>query len=467
MAFMDENFLLQGKTARRLYHDVAKNLPIIDYHCHLSPAEIASDKRFNSITEAWLGGDHYKWRLMRIFGIDESKITGDADDFEKFQAYASTIESAIGNPLYHWTHLEMQRYFGINEPLSFKNAKRIYDKMNQMIKQESFSARRLIARSNVTQICTTDDPIDSLNFHEEISRNPIKNCTVRPTFRPDRAILIEKPDFPDYMQLLGKAAGISINSLGDVLNALRARIDYFGAHGCVLSDHDFGRLPAYIASEKEAAETWEKRMSGETPSVCEQDGYKAYMIIKLAGIFKEKDWAMQLHCSSMRNNNTRMLNLIGKDSGFDTMSDYQTAYSLSRLLDAMDSKDALPRTILYTLNPNDYYSMLALCGCFTKAGIRGKTQFGAAWWFIDNKDGMEKHLRETASLNQLSVFIGMLTDSRSFLSYTRHEYFRRIFCNFIGNLVDNGEYPDDDELLREIVTGICYNNANSYFKFER
>lgn len=463
---MDENFLLRGKTARRLYHDVAKKLPIIDYHCHLSPAEIASDKRFNSITEAWLGGDHYKWRLMRISGVEERCITGDAGDFEKFYAYAGAIQTAIGNPLYHWTHLEMQRFFGINEPLNVKNARRLYDKMNEMLKDRSFSARGFIERSNVTQICTTDDPVDSLSRHEEIAKNPVKNCTVRPTFRPDRAVLIEKPDFPDYMRLLGTAAGMNVNSLDDVIKALKARIDYFDAHGCRLSDHDFGRLPSRIATEKEAAETWEKRMSGVIPSIHEQDGYKAYIILRLADYFKEKDWAMQLHCGAMRNNNTRMFNQIGKDAGFDTMSDYETAYSLSRLLDAIDSENALPRTVLYTLNPKDYYGMLALCGCFTEPGIRGKTQFGAAWWFIDHIDGMEKHLRETSSLNLLSVFVGMLTDSRSFLSYPRHEYFRRIACNFIGNLVDNGEYPSNDELLFEIVSGICYNNAKSYFKFE-
>lgn len=467
MSFMDENFLLEGKTARRLYHNYAEKLPIIDYHCHLSPAEIASDRRFKTITEAWLGGDHYKWRLMRIFGIDEKLITGDGDDYEKFYAYARTLETAIGNPLYHWTHLEMKRYFGINEPLSAKNAKKLYDKMNEMLAKPEFSARGFIERSNVVQICTTDDPVDSLSCHQQIAENPIKNCTVRPTFRPDRALLIEKPDFPEYMSLLGKAAGIAIKSLDDVIAALKARIDYFEKHGCVLSDHDFGRLPACVASPKEAEETWEKRMSGIIPSVAEQDGYKAYMLLRLAACFKEKDWTIQLHCGAMRNNNTRMFNKIGKDTGYDTMSDYETANSLSRLLDALDYQNALPRTVLYTLNPKDFYTMIALCGCFTEAGTRGKTQFGSAWWFIDHKDGMERQLRESASLNLLSVFVGMLTDSRSFTSYPRHEYFRRIMCNFVGNLVDSGEYPDDEELLEKIVSGICYDNARDYFKFNR
>lgn len=465
MKFLDENFLLAGETARQLYHEVAKGLPIIDYHCHLSPSEIASDKRFNTITEAWLGGDHYKWRLMRIKGIDENLITGDGDDFEKFYSYCSVIETAIGNPLYHWSHLEMKRYFDIDKPLTRKNARWIYDKSNEKLSDKKFSARNFIERSNVAEICTTDDPSDNLQYHAEILKNPINNCNVRPTFRPDRALYIGRPDFEAYMYLLAQAADFEINSLNDMMEALRRRIDYFHAHGCRLSDHDFARIPSYVANESEAAQTWSDRMNGKELSTQQIEGYMAYVLCELASSFCKKKWTMQLHCGAMRDNNTRMFKSLGKDTGFDTMSDFETAQSISRLLDAMDSKNVLPKTILYSLNPKDYYGMIALCGCFTEAGVVGKTQFGSAWWFIDHKEGMELQLRNTASLNLLSVFVGMLTDSRSFLSYPRHEYFRRIFCNLVGSWVDNGEFPKDMELLTEIVEGVCHKNAKTYFDF--
>lgn len=463
MKFLDDNFLLKGKTAQELYHSVAKNLPIIDYHCHLNPAEIAVDRRYETITEAWLGGDHYKWRLMRIFGIDEEYITGKADDFEKFLAYAKTLECAIGNPLYHWTHLEMRHFFGIDEALTEANARELYDRMNAVLARPETTARSFITSSNVEAICTTDDPADSLEAHRAIAANPVKGCTVRPTFRPDRAVLIEKDDFADYIKLLSAAANMRIETVDGVLTALFARADYFAANGCVLSDHDFGRLPATHADGAEAERIFAKRMNGGTLTVAEADGYKSYLMVCLAGYFAKKNWTMQLHCGAMRNNSSKMFQKIGKDTGFDTMSDYEVAASLSRLLDRIDCESALPRTVLYTLNPKDFYAMLALCGCFAGSGVKGKTQFGSAWWFIDHKDGMERQLRETASLNLLSAFVGMLTDSRSFLSYPRHEYFRRILCNLVGAWVDGGEFPNDKKLLERIVAGVSHDNAKEFF----
>ncbi len=463
--FMDENFLLQGKTARALFHEVAKDLPIIDYHCHLPPAEIANDRRFASITQAWLGGDHYKWRLMRIAGVEEKYITGDGGDFEKFYAFAKTIEKAIGNPVYHWTHLEMQRYFGIFEPLTARNAEKLFARMNEQIADPSFSARNLITRSNVEVICTTDDPVDTLVHHRAIAANPIHNCTVRPTFRPDRAVLIDRDDFADYVALLSQASGVEIRSFADFLKALENRVEFFHENGCRLSDHDFGKLPAVIGNEAGASAAFDKKLNGGTLTMEEADGFKSCVMLVLAGLFAKKGWAMQLHCGAQRNNSTKMFTAIGKDTGFDTMSDYEVAFRLSRLLDAMEQTYGLPKTILYTLNPKDNYPMIALCGCFTAPGVAGKTQFGSAWWFIDHKEGMEKQMTDTANMNLLSAFIGMLTDSRSFLSYPRHEYFRRIFCNLVGRLVDNGEYPDDWELLSSIVAGVSYENAKAYFAF--
>lgn len=463
MKFLDEDFMLKGKTARKLYHEYAENLPIIDYHCHLNPAEIANDRRFDTITEAWLGGDHYKWRLMRINGVDESLITGNGGYYEKFEAYAQTLETAIGNPLYHWTHLEMKRFFGIDRPLTKANAREMYDRMNAVLKEPEFSARGFIKRSNVQAICTTDDPADTLEFHKAIAAKPVEGCTVRPTFRPDRAILIERPDFCDYMKALEKASGIAISKLDDLLAALYNRVDYFHENGCRLSDHDFGMLPLERGSEAEVKEIFDRRMSGKELSLSEQEKYKTYMISQLADCFAQKGWTMQLHCGAMRNNNSRMFALIGRDTGFDTMSDYELAFRLSRLLDGIEQSGRLPKTVIYSLNPKDNYAIAALCGCFTAPGVRGKTQFGSAWWFVDHADGMERQMRDTASLNLLSCFVGMLTDSRSFLSYPRHEYFRRIFCNLVGRYVDEGEYPCDWALLRRIVEGVCYENAKEYF----
>ncbi len=465
MKFFNEDFILKGPTARALYHEVAEKLPIIDYHCHLNPAEIAQDKHFRSITEVWLGGDHYKWRSMRIFGIDEKYITGDGSDFEKFYAYAQMLEYAIGNPLHHWTHLEMKRFFDIDEALTTDNAKELFDHMNSVLAKPETTARKFIVDSNVETICTTDDPADTLEHHIAIAANPVKNCSVRPTFRPDRALALDAPDYADYLVSLGKAAGMTIATADDLLAALKNRIDFFEKQGCKLSDHAFGKVPSVISTYEQAKATFEKRLNGGVLTAEELEGFQSYMLLQMAAVFNQKNWTMQLHFAAMRNNNEKMFKRLGRDTGFDTMSDYEAAHGLSRLLDAMNNADALPRTILYTLNPKDFYAMIALCGCFTQAGIKGKVQFGSAWWFIDHKDGMEKQLRETASLNPLGVFIGMLTDSRSFLSYPRHEYFRRIVCNLIGEWVDNGEFPADRKLLDRIVAGISHDNAKTYFDF--
>ncbi|MBQ1224227.1 MAG: glucuronate isomerase, partial [Oscillospiraceae bacterium] len=405
MNFMTEDFLLKNETAKILYHEVAEKMPIIDYHCHLSPAEIASDKRFSSITEAWLGGDHYKWRLMRLGGIDEELITGKGCERDKFRAYASVLETAIGNPLYHWSHLEMKRYFGISEPLNSENADKLFDTMNERIAEKDFSAKGLIKRSNVRVICTTDDPADDLANHKALAADPIENCKVLPTFRPDKAVLIDRPEFVDYMKTLSDAAGMPVNSADDCYKALVNRIEYFASVGGKLSDHDFGRVPSKIAGDAEANRIWEKRMNGGELTACEEDGYKGWIIVKLAAKFAELGWTMQLHVSSMRNNSTKMFGRLGKDTGYDIMSNYECAYDLSRLLDAMDKQGAMPKTVLYTLNPKDFYPMIALCGCFTDSGVKAKTQFGSAWWFIDNRDGMEKQMRDTASMNLLSAFV--------------------------------------------------------------
>ena len=465
MSFMDADFMLKNAVARELYHETAAKMPIIDYHCHLSPAEIAADKRFSSITEAWLGGDHYKWRLMRLAGIEEEKITGDAPERDKFRAYAAALETAVGNPLYHWSHLEMQRFFNISEPLTAANADRLFDAMNERIAQPDFSAKKLIARSNVRVICTTDDPADSLAYHRAVAADPVPGCRVLPTFRPDKAVLIEKPEFAGYMQTLSAAAGRPVDSADACLAALTDRAEFFAGLGGKLSDHDFGRLPGRVGTDAEAAAVWEKRMNGGELTEDEADAYKGWLIVRLAAVFARLDWTMQLHVGSMRNNSTRMFRTLGRDTGFDTMSDFETAGRLSRLLDRMDADGVLPRTVLYSLNDKDYLPMIALCGCFTAPGVRAKTQFGSAWWFLDHRDGMERQLRETASLNLLSAFVGMLTDSRSFLSYPRHEYFRRILCNLLGTWVEDGEYPRNMEPLSAIVEGGCYTNARDYFGF--
>ena len=461
--FLDENFLLQTETAKTLYHDVAVALPIIDYHCHLNPREIAEDRRFANLTEAWLMGDHYKWRAMRVNGVPEHLVTGPADEYERFLAWAGTVPMAVGNPLFHWTHLELRRYFGIDDVLTPATAKRVWDRAKDVLAEEGMSARGLIARSNVEALCTTDDPADDLKWHEAVKLSGMR-CKVLPAFRPDKALNCDKPGFAAYIAQLSEAARIDIRDYDGLISALDSRIEYFHGLGCRLSDHGFEGLPFARTSDDEAAAVFLKALGGIAVSEAEADKYKTAVLLHLGRRYAERGWAMQLHMGATRNNNTRQFAALGPDTGYDAISDHPVSLNLARLLDAMEQAGGLPRTILYTLNPKDNYVLASVAGCFA-ADLPGKVQFGSAWWFADHIDGMDRQMRDLASIGLLSRFVGMLTDSRSFLSYTRHEYFRRILCNLLGNWVENGECPNDPGILEPIVRGVCYENAKSYFKF--
>lgn len=462
-AFMDDNFLLDTPTAQELFHSVAEDLPIYDYHCHLSPKEIWEDKHFKNITEVWLYGDHYKWRFMRSLGVDERYITGDASDYDKFLTYAGAVQYAIGNPLYHWSHLELRRYFGIDDILNEANAPAIWEKANAVIAGDDFSARGLIRRSNVAFIGTTDDPADSLEYHRKLAEDATFATQVRPTFRPDNAIHLEKDGFAAYIDKLSHASGVKSAGLDDILAALDARMAFFHEVGCRISDHAFGYVPYTPASHSEADEIVRKVLGGGRPSAEEADKYKTCVLQHLARGYAQHGWAMQLHIGALRNNNTRMFRVLGPDTGFDSVDDSEIAYKLSRLLDSLDVDGCLPKTVLYTLNPKDNWVLATMTGNFQSAQARGKIQFGSAWWFNDHIDGMREQMRALGNVGALAGFVGMLTDSRSFLSYPRHEYFRRIVCNLLGDWVERGEFPDDRETLAAIVRGICYENAQKYF----
>ncbi|ABR36192.1 MULTISPECIES: glucuronate isomerase [Clostridium] len=465
--FMDENFLLSNQTAIDLYHNYAKNLPIIDYHCHIDPKEIYENKKFSNITEAWLYGDHYKWRAMRSNGIDEKCITGDGSDYDKFLAWSQTIPMAIGNPLYHWTHLELQRFFGIYEPLDEDTAPEIWKRANELLNGEGFNVRDLIIKSNVETICTTDDPIDTLEYHIKIKEDASFNVNVLPTLRPDKGIEINLDGFVSWVKDLEKVSEVSINNYDEFLKALDSRIRFFHSVGCRIADHGIDGVVVYADSSKEEAEAiFAKALEGKSISIDEEKKYKTYTLRHVFKLYHELGWTMQLHIAALRSNNTKMLEKIGVNTGFDSINDESIAYPLSRLLDSVDRENSLPKTILYTLNPKDNYVLGTMIGNFQGDGIPGKMQFGAAWWFNDNKDGMIEQMKALGNLGLLGRFVGMLTDSRSFLSYTRHEYFRRIACNLIGEWVENGEVPKNDKLLKRIVQGICYSNAKEYFGFD-
>lgn len=464
--FMDENFLLSSETAIRLYNDFAKDMPIYDYHCHLNPKEIWENKRFKNITEVWLYGDHYKWRAMRSNGVDEEYITGSASDYDKFLAWARTIKHTIGNPLYHWTHLELQRYFGIYDILSEKTADLIWNKANNLINSEGFSVRDLIKKSNVKLIGTTDDPLDNLEYHIKIRESGELEAKVLPSFRPDKAVEISRATFRPWVEKLGEVCNKKINSYNDFLSCLQERIDFFHEQGCRISDHALDSVPYAEATLSEVNAIFDKALSGEQISKEEENKYRTFTIQFFARAYAKLGWAMQLHIAAMRNNNTRMFKLLGPDTGFDSINDESIAYQLSRLMDSLDSENMLPKTILYTLNPKDNYVLGTMLGNFQGSGVPGKIQFGSGWWFNDQKEGMLAQMSALASLGLLSRFIGMLTDSRSFLSYTRHEYFRRIVCNFIGSMVENGEYSNDMDTLGEIIKGISFENAKNYFNIE-
>ena len=452
---INDNFLLKTPTAQKLYHDYAKDMPIIDYHCHLNPKLIAEDYQFQSVGEIMLAGDHYKWRAMRSFGIDENCVTGDVDWREKFRAFAKTLQYCIGNPLYHWTHLELKRYFDIDEALTEANADEIYDKCNAKIAAGGFSARQLIKNSNVKVVCTTDDPLDTLEHHIAIRESGYE-VKVLPTYRPDKAVNIHKETFVPYIQQTG------IKTYAELKTWLVASIDRFHENGCRLSDHGLDFIPYGVG---DASAIFDKVMNGGVATEEETQIYMTDLLCFFAREYHKRDWCMQIHVGAIRNNSTRMYRALGPDTGFDSIAETKLPENLARLMDMWDIDDTMPKTILYSLNPKDNYVLGTLMGCFQKAPHRSKIQLGSGWWFNDQKDGMEEQLRALGNLGVLGAFVGMLTDSRSFVSYPRHEYFRRILCNLLGTWVEEGQYPNDEEALASIVEGICYYNAKEYFKF--
>jgi glucuronate isomerase len=465
MQFMSENFLLNNKTAVTLYHDYAKDMPIYDYHCHLSPEEIAQNKQYKNITEIWLGGDHYKWRVMRACGVEERYITGDAPDKEKFLKWAETIPYCVGNPLYHWTHLELKTYFGIEKLLNLDTAGEIWKQCNQLLQSDEFRARSLIARSNVKLICTTDDPTDSLEHHLTIAKDTDFKTKVLPAFRPDKSFNIDKPGFVEWLQKLAKVVGFEINNFSDLAKALTERIEYFHKVGCRISDHALDPVVYEEATEVELNMILHKALNDEQLNELEVNKYKTEVMLFLGKQYAKLNWALQLHIGVLRNNNSRMMEKLGPDTGFDSIGDACIAKPLAKFLDKLDATNSLPKTILYSLNPKDNEVLATIIGCF-QSDYLGKMQFGSAWWFNDQKDGMLKQMITLANMGVLSRFVGMLTDSRSFLSYTRHEYFRRILCNLLGEWVESGEFPDDIKLLGKIVQDISFNNAKNYFGVE-
>lgn len=465
-AFLDEQFLLNSQTAEKLYHEFAKNLPIIDYHCHLSPKEIYENKRFQNITEAWLYGDHYKWRAMRANGIPETHITGDASDDEKFLAWAKTVPMTIGNPLYHWTHLELRRYFDVEELLNEESADIIWKKVNEKLQGDGFGARDFIVKSNVETVVTTDDPVDSLIYHQQLREEGF-SVQVLPGFRPDKALDITNDLFIEYVHQLAEVSSIKIESYQDFIKALHMRIDFFHEQGCLISDHAINEMTYEDTTEEEATIIFHKRMSGHPLTEKEKVQFKTHTFIELGQAYAQRGWAMQLHINALRNNNFKMFERLGPDTGYDAMNDEDIAKPLCRVLDRLEQAHALPKTILYSLNPRDNVVISTIAGSFQDGKTPGKMQHGTAWWFNDTKQGMTEQMMALSSIGLISRFIGMLTDSRSFLSYTRHEYFRRLLCDIIGDWVEKGEAPNDLNLLGGMVKGISYENAKQYFQFER
>jgi len=472
--FMSKDFILDTPTAQHLYHDYASKMPLADYHCHLNPQEIYEDRRFNNLAEVWLGGqnpdgsfagDHYKWRVMRSNGVTEEFVTGMVDPFEKFMKFVEALEMAIGNPMYHWCHLELRQFFGVTEPLTIESAKRIWDHCNDLLRNDpDMSARGLIRKANVAFIGTTDDPIDSLEWHEKIASDPTIEVVVGPSYRPDKAVNIHKAGWHEYMAALAKSVGKeSLPTMQDVLDALLARLEHFKAHGCKASDHGLDYVPFVNYTVEQADAVYQKALKGEKLTVEEIEGYQTVILLCLGKAYHRLDIAMQLHYSCLRNNNQRIFKLQGGDTGVDAIAQNTCGGNISQLLSALDEAGACPKTILYSLNPADNAQLGTLIGCFQGPEVPGKIQHGSAWWFNDHKVGMEEQMKSLASLGLLGNFIGMLTDSRSFLSYARHDYFRRIMCNLIGNWVENGEYPNNDASLKKIVEGISFNNAKRYF----
>lgn len=463
--FLDDNFLLTNKTAERLYHDYAKGMPVIDYHNHLPPEEMAQDKNFDNITQVWLNGDHYKWRAMRANGVNENFITGAKTDWEKFEAWSATVPYTLRNPLYHWTHLELQRYFGISDVLNKESAKQIYDETSAKLQAKEFGVRGLLEKMNVRLICTTDDPLDNLQFHQQIKKDKW-NVSVLPAFRPDKAMNVDDAtSFNKYLNSLEAVSNIAISGFADYLSALKKRHDYFVANQCNVSDHGLEEIYAEDYTDTEITAIFNKIRLGNNLTIEEIKKFKSAMLIQFAEWDHERGFVQQYHLGALRNNNSRMLNSLGPDTGWDSIGDFSQARSLAKFLNRLDSNNKLTRTIIYNLNPADNELFATMIGNFNDGSVAGKIQWGSSWWFLDQKDGITKQLNTLSNMGLLSRFIGMLTDSRSFLSFPRHEYFRRILCNLFGSEIENGELPNDIEWIGKLVQDISYNNARSYFNW--
>lgn len=465
-SFLQEDFLLKNEYARNLFHQYAKNLPIIDYHCHLPPQDIAVNRKFENLTKIWLEGDHYKWRAMRTLGIDEKFITGNASDDEKFNKWAYTVPYTLRNPLYHWTHLELSRYFNINTLVNPETSNEIYREASQILQQPEYSARGVLQKMKVEVVCTTDDPADSLEYHQKIKADQF-SIKILPTFRPDKSFAVESVSaYNAYLDKLSKVVGIELTSFNSLLEALQKRVNFFHDMGCRLSDHGLEQLYYPEKENQFNPEELFKALRASKALSTEQTRYFKYaVLLELGRMYHAKGWTQQYHLGALRNTNARMLGKLGPDTGFDSIGDFKQSVALAKFLNELDGTDQLAKTILYNLNPSDNEVMGTMIGNFNDGSIKGKIQFGSAWWFLDQKDGMEKQINSLSNLGLLSCFIGMLTDSRSFMSYPRHEYFRRILCNMIGQDVENGELPNDEKWLGKIVSDICYYNARTYFNF--
>ncbi|RYJ36551.1 Uronate isomerase [Flavobacterium anhuiense] len=462
--FINDNFLLENKYAEELYHNYSKNQPIIDYHNHLNPQFIAEDKIFDNITQVWINGDHYKWRAMRTLGINEQFVTGNGSDKDKFLNWGKTVPYTMRNPLYHWTHLELARYFDIYDLLNERSAEKIYIETSEKINSQAYSTQNLLKKVNAELVCTTEDPIDSLEFHQKFANNStgIKMSTA---FRPDKAILIANDGYNAYLDTLGDVSGIAINTYADLQSALRKRIEFFNANGCKLSDHGLNQIDFENFTESEINAIFKKKRENGELSPEEVLKFHSAILVFLSETYHEFGWVQQFHLGALRNNNARMHRILGPDTGWDSIGDYPQAQKLSAFLNALDSKDKLTKTIIYNLNPADNEVMATMIGNFNDGSVRGKVQFGSGWWFLDQKDGMTKQLNALSNMGLISCFVGMLTDSRSFLSFPRHEYFRRILCNLLGDEIKRGELPNDMEWIGKLVADISYNNAKEYFKF--
>lgn len=465
--FMDENFLLQNKIAENLYHVYAKNLPLIDYHCHLSPKQIAEDYQFKNLTEAWLAGDHYKWRAMRANAVSEDFCTGNVSDFDKFIKWSATVPYTLRNPLYHWTHLELQRYFDIDEILNQETATKIYQTCSDYLQTPAFTVKNLLRKMKVALVCTTDDPVDDLQYHAQLKKDGFE-ISILPTFRPDKAMDINKPEkFVEYLQKLEAVSNHSVVNFNDYLKALKTRHDYFAEIGCVVSDHGLEEIYSENFTSAEIENIFDKLMLGKILNPLEQLKFKSAMLIHFAEWDHEKGWVQQFHLGALRNNNERMVKSLGPDTGWDSIGDFSHAKSLARFLSKLDAEDRLTKTVLYNLNPADNALFATMAGNFNDGSVGGKIQYGSAWWFLDQKDGMVKQINALSNMGLLSKFVGMLTDSRSFLSFPRHEYFRRILCNLFGKEIEQGELPNDIEWVGKIIQDICYRNARDYFGWNK